>query len=89
MASRGRGRRERPRGARGAQGRTALRRSNLALQHDRLGGHDTATALAWACLCTPRCVAGPVGCALGAPSLFLDLVLFLSHFLGTVHEQCS
>ena len=31
----------------------------------------------------------PVGCALGAPSLFLDSVLFLSHCLDTVHEHCS
>ena len=35
----------------------------------------------------PGCVAGPAGCALGAPSLFLDSVLFLSHFLGTVHHK--
>ena len=69
-------------GARGAQGRATLR-------HGRLGGHDTASARAWACLCTPRCAAGPAGCVLGAPSLFLDSVLFLSHFLGTVNENCS
>ena len=48
-----------------------------------------ATARAWACLCAHGCAAGPAGCALGAPSLFLDSVLFLSHFLGTVHEHCS
>ena len=76
-------------GARVAQGNSALRHGSLVLQHDRLGGHDTTTARAWACLCVPGCAAGPVGCALGAPSLFLDSILFLSHFLGTVHEHCS
>ena len=29
----------------------------------------------------------PTGCALGAPSLFLDSILFLSHFLVTVHHK--
>ena len=29
------------------------------------------------------------GYALGAPSHFLDSVLFLSHCFDTVHEQCS
>ena len=33
--------------------------------------------------------AGPAGCALGAPSLFFDSVLFLSHRLDTVREHCS
>ena len=34
-------------------------------------------------------LAGPTGYALGAPSLFLDSVLFPSHCLDTVHEHCS
>ena len=67
---------------RGAQGRAALR-------HGRLVCHDTATTHAWACLCAPGCAAGLASCALGAPSLFLDSLLFLSYFLGTVHEHCS
>ena len=33
--------------------------------------------------------AGPTSCALSAPSLFLDLVLFMSHCLDSVHEHCS
>ena len=48
------------------------------------------------CARAPGCVsahlgvlAGSAGCALGAPSLFLDSVLFMSHCLDTVHEQCS
>ena len=46
-------------------------------------------ARAWARLCAPGYAAGPAGSALGAPSLFLDSILFMSHFLGTVHEHCS
>ena len=34
-------------------------------------------------------LARSAGCALGAPNLFLDSVLFLSHCLDTVHEHCS
>ena len=41
------------------------------------------------CLCAPGRVAGPAGCALGAPSLFFDLVLLLSHRLDMVCEHCS
>ena len=40
-------------------------------------------------LSAPCARPGPAGCALGAPSLFLDSVLFLSHCLDTVHEHCS
>ena len=40
-------------------------------------------------LCTFGRAAGPVGCALGALSLFFDSVLFLSHRLDTVREHCS
>ena len=40
-------------------------------------------------LCAPGRAAGPAGCALGAPSLFFDSVLFLSHRLDTVREHCS
>ena len=29
------------------------------------------------------------GCVLGAPSQFLDSVMFLSHCLDIVHEHCS
>ena len=61
---------------------TAHRGAREALRHGRLGSHDTATASAWACLCAPGCAAGPTCCALGAPSLFLDSVLFLNHFFG-------
>ena len=32
-------------------------------------------------------LAGSAGCALGAPNLFLDSVLFLSHCLDTVHHK--
>ena len=40
-------------------------------------------------LCAPGRAAGPAGCALGAPSLFFDSVLFLSHRLDMVHEYYS
>ena len=44
----------------------------------RWAGHDTATrARPGLGLCA---LAGPTGCALGALSLFLDSLLFLSHF---------
>ena len=84
----GSGARGTTRGVRGAQGRAALQHGILTLRHGRLGGHDMATARAWACPCALGCAAGP-GCALGVPSLFFYLVLFLSHFMGTVHEHCS
>ena len=48
--------RRRSRGTtRGAQGRARAReeQGRAALLHGRLGGHDTATARAWACLCAP------------------------------------
>ena len=49
------------RATRGAQARgtvrrgacAALRHGSLALRHDRLGGHDKATARTWACLRAP------------------------------------
>ena len=50
------------------------------------GRHDRPRERTWACL---GVLARPTGCALGAPSLFLDLVLFMSHCLDTVHEHCS
>ena len=61
-----------------------------ALRHghtpcDTAGGHDCSSprhghARAPGCACARLGVlAGPAGCALGAPSLFLDSVLFLSH----------
>ena len=66
----------------------------LSLRHGLLGpatwhwaGCDTAACApghVFARLCV---LAGPAGCALGALSLFLDSVLFLSHFLGTVHHK--
>ena len=40
-------------------------------------------------LSVPCARPGPTGCALGAPSLFLDSVLFLSHCLDTVHQIFS
>ena len=40
-------------------------------------------------LSAPCARPGPAGCALGAPNLFLDSVLFLSHCLDIVHEHCS
>ena len=52
-----------------------------------LAAPTTWHACAW--LCAPGWAGWPAGCALGALSLFLDSVLFLSHFLDTVHEHCS
>ena len=40
-------------------------------------------------LCAPGWAGWPAGCALGAPSLFLDSILFLSHCLDIVHEHRS
>ena len=70
---------ERGEQARGAQARGTARTRRC----------DKATARAWACLCAPGRAAGPAGCALGAPSLFFDSVLFLSHRLDKVREHCS
>ena len=51
------------------------------------GAKTRPLARAWARLCAPGCAVGSSGCALGAPSLFLDSILFLSHWLDTVHHK--
>ena len=66
---------------------------------DTAGGHDLYTVVVpttWPGMRAPRLaythlggLVGPAGCALSAPSLFLDSVLVLSHFLDPVHEHCS
>ena len=74
-----------------------------ALRHGRLRACDTTTVPTTRPLCPrhgrpqrPRygpcarlCAPVGQGCALGAPSQFLDSILFLSHCLDTVHEHCS
>ena len=63
--------------------------------YDTVGqGHDTATVAMTRPLCERAwahlgVLAGSAGCALGAPSQFLDSVLFLSHCWDTIHEHCS
>ena len=55
-------------------------------------GEQVGRAGRWAqaCgLCAPGRAARPASCALGAPSLFFDSVLFLSHRLDMVREHCS
>ena len=52
----------------GAQGRAAWTVQRTRARAVR-PAHDTAM-FAWECLCAPGCAAGPVGCALGALSLF-------------------
>ena len=72
-------------GRAGRAGRRGVRRCDMtAWRYDTAGWAATTRPLR-----TLGCAVGPAGCALGVPSLFLDLVLFLSHFLGTVHEHCS
>ena len=55
---------------------------------DTVGG-QAATRHAHAGLGAPGCAGWSVGCALGASILFFYSVLFLSHCLDTVYEQCS
>ena len=64
------------------QGSQATTRSDTALGAPEYGR-------ARPCLGAPvplGCATGLAGCALGAPDLFLDLVLFLSHCLSIVHR---
>ena len=64
--------------------RGARRRGAWGAQAGRAGRWAQARGL-----CAPGHAAGPTGCALSAPSLFFDSVLFLSHRLDTVREHRS
>ena len=66
-------------------GSLALRHDRLALRHGRLGGHDTATARAWACLRAP----GRAGWSVCVHTVHLTSFWTQYCFRVTVHEHCS
>ena len=79
----------------GSQGRAydtvarPMTRPAVGLRHDAMGARHDVSARCAHSLSAPCARPGSGGYALGAPSQFLDSVLFLSHCVDTVHEHGS